>query len=78
MRQYNSKNIIILPLQPAFHPSLFTPSVGVKSAIGGTFSALREPISAHDSSKNHFSSLSIFRSDNVIFHNKDNISMSYK
>ena len=35
--KYIPKNRFLDPLQPAFDPSLFTPSVGVKSAIGDRF-----------------------------------------
>lgn len=39
---------------------------------------LREPNSTNNFAKNHFFSLLLFRSDNAIFHNKDNISIFYK
>ena len=61
------------PLVPFFNLP-FTPLVWfseeVKSAIGGTFSQLREPLSAHDSAKNYFFSFAVFCLDNIIFHNK--------
>ena len=55
----------------------FTPLVWsseeVKSAIGGTFSQLREPFPSNNSAKNYIFSFAVFCLDNIIFHNKNDI-----
>lgn len=58
--------------------SVFLPFCGGKNAIGGTFLVLREPNSTNHFAKNHFFSLPLFRPDNAIFHNIDNISIFCK
>lgn len=65
------------PLQPAFYPSIFTLLRG-KKCHRRHILVLREPNSTNNFAKNHFFSLSLFRSDNAIFHNKDSISIFYK
>ena len=42
------------------------------------FLSRTEVNSTNNFAKNHFFSLSLFRSDNAIFHNKDSISIFYK
>ena len=78
------KYVNIIPENNHFRPSnlpftpVFLPFCGGKNAIGGTFLVLREPNSTNHFAKNHFFSLPLFRPDNAIFHNIDNISIFCK
>ena len=78
------KYVNIIPENNHFRPSnlpftpVFLPFCGGKKCHRRHILVLREPNSTNNFAKNHFFSLSLFRSDNAIFHNKDNISIFYK
>lgn len=78
------KYVNIIPENNHFRPSnlpftpVFLPFCGGKKCHRRHILVLREPNSSDNFAKNHFFSLSLFRSDNAIFHNKDNISIFYK
>lgn len=84
MHYFLCKYVNIIPQNYRFRPSnlpftpVFLPFCGVKKCHRRHILVLREPISTNNLAKNHFFSLPIFRSDNAIFHNKDNISIFYK
>ena len=58
--------------------SVFLPFCGGKKCHRRHILVLREPNSTDNFAKNHFFSLSLFRSYNAIFHNIDNISIFCK
>lgn len=69
----------LLPLANLPFPLLFCPlRGGLKKCQRRHILVLREPISTNNFAKNHFSLFPLFRSDNTIFHNKNNISIFYK
>ena len=67
-----------LPSPTCFLPLTFYPSVGVKSAIGGTFLCSESQFLLIIFAKTIFPLFLLFRSDNAIFHNKDNMCIFYK